>query len=194
MSVSPGRRHAVGEVISPRDLRQISGPPVPIPSPDRLVHLQLRRFAGCPVCNLHLRSVIARRGEIEEAGILEVIVFHSSAQDLRTYEGDVPFPVVADPDKHLYRALGAESAPRALGPRAWGAIVRGVLRSSGDVLRGRAPLPPLRPAGGSLGLPAEFLIGSDGTLAAVKYGEHADDQWSVDELLAHARRAPVRTT
>ena len=40
--------------------------------------------------------------------------------------------------------------------------------------------------GGRLGLPGDFLIGSDGRVIACKYGEHADDQWSVDELLALA--------
>ncbi|MDX2295109.1 MULTISPECIES: hypothetical protein [Streptomyces] len=29
-------------------------------------------------------------------------------------------------------------------------------------------------------------VAPDGRIAAAKYGEHIDDQWSVDELLAHA--------
>ena len=40
-----------------------------------------------------------------------------------------------------------------------------------------------------LGLPADFLIGPDGTLVAAHYGAHADDQWSVDELLLKINRA-----
>jgi hypothetical protein len=40
--------------------------------------------------------------------------------------------------------------------------------------------------GGRYGLPAEFMIASDGRIMAVKYGIHADDQWSADELLALA--------
>jgi hypothetical protein len=35
-------------------------------------------------------------------------------------------------------------------------------------------------------LPADFLIAPDGTVIAKKYGTHAYDQWSVDELLKHA--------
>jgi hypothetical protein len=34
-----------------------------------------------------------------------------------------------------------------------------------------------------LGLPADFLIDPDGSVVAVHYGRHADDQWSVDQLL-----------
>src|SRR5260370_10442324 len=32
-------------------------------------------------------------------------------------------------------------------------------------------------------LPADFLIAPSGRINAVKYGKHAYDQWSVDELL-----------
>jgi hypothetical protein len=41
--------------------------------------------------------------------------------------------------------------------------------------------------GGPLGLPADFLIAPDGTVLARHYGNHAYDQWSVDQLLALAR-------
>jgi len=35
-------------------------------------------------------------------------------------------------------------------------------------------------------LPADFLIDSRGTLVACHYGSHANDQWSVDEVLRQA--------
>jgi hypothetical protein len=41
-----------------------------------------------------------------------------------------------------------------------------------------------KPQGGRFSLPAEFLIASDGSMLASKYGSHAYDQWSIDELLA----------
>jgi hypothetical protein len=40
-----------------------------------------------------------------------------------------------------------------------------------------------------MGLPADFLIGSDGVILAARYGAYVDDHWSVDELLALARSA-----
>jgi len=51
----------------------------------------------------------------------------------------------------------------------------------------RGALGPVKPTGGRLGLPADFLIAPDGRIAALKYGQHAYDQWTVDELLDHAR-------
>lgn len=169
-----------------RTLTSLTGAAIPVPDPAQLIHLQFRRFAGCPVCHLHLRSVITRLAEIRAAGIREVVVFHSPAEELRKYSGDLPLDVVADPGRELYREFGVETGSRALlDPRAWPAIARAV----GTELSGRPagrPAPPARPDGGRLGLPADFLIRPDGTVLAAKYGAHADDQWPVDELLALA--------
>jgi hypothetical protein len=162
-------------------LTAIDGAAVPLPDPDRLVHLQFRRFAGCPVCNLHLRTFVARHDEIEAAGVREVVVFHSPREELVEHAGDLPFAVVADPDKHLYREYGIESSPRALlHPRAWPGIVRAIVTG----LRRGDKHPARQVVGGRLGLPGDFLIAPDGRTLASKRGVHANDQWSVDELLA----------
>lgn len=61
---------------------------------------------------------------------------------------------------------GAQGSTRA---RAWAAVVVRVLVSLGAVLRGRRPMPTLRPRGGRLGLPADFLVASDGRVFASRY-------------------------
>lgn len=151
---------------------------VRVPDPTRLVHLQLRRFAGCPICSLHLRSFKARHDELVAAGVVEVAVFHSSEAELRKVHLEQPFAVVADPERRLYDELGVGRSPRAmLHPRAWLAAAR--------ALTARASASPTAGSGdGSLGLPGDFLIASDGRIVASYRGSHADDQWSVDELLA----------
>jgi peroxiredoxin len=179
-----------GAAVAARELVAISGERVRVPDGERLVHLQFRRFAGCPVCDLHLRAVARRHDDLAAAGIREVVVFHATAGELLPHAADLPFAVVADPDKRLYAAFGVESAPRALlDPRAWAPILRAVARSLWAVVRERRPPPAANPHGGRLGLPADFLIASDGRVLARKYGAHAYDQWSVDELLARARPA-----
>ena len=176
----PVERVDVGEVLAQRELVTISGDRLVIPDADRLVHLQFRRFAGCPFCSLHLRSIAQRHDDIVATGIREVAVFHSSAAELLAHQAGVPFAVVADPDKRLYREFGVQSSVRAaLDPRAWLPGIRGIFRK-------RRPL-AADLHGGPLGLPADFLIASDGRVLARKYGVHAYDQWSVDELLALAR-------
>jgi peroxiredoxin len=169
----------VGSVVTARQLFAASGEAVPIPDPDQLVHLQLRRFAGCPICNLHLRSIVRRHDEIAAAGVREVVVFHSTDQELRRYAGDLPFAVVGDPTKALYDEFGVGTSPRAVvHPRALASAIRGGM---GNV--------NMHPTGGHLGLPADFLIGPDGQVLACKRGRHANDQWTVDEVLAYAGSA-----
>jgi AhpC/TSA antioxidant enzyme len=127
---------------------------------------------------------VQRNEEIVAASIVEVVVFHSSADALLPYAGDLPFAVIADPGKRLYIEFGVESGVRALlDPRAWVRVMQGVLRSALLALRKQQPVPTLNPQDGRFGLPADFLIATDGRVVACKYGSHAYDQWSVDEIL-----------
>jgi peroxiredoxin len=182
-------RVSAGDVLDRRELLTINGRPVEVPEHRRLVHLQFRRYAGCPVCNLHLRSVARRHDEILAAGICEVIVFHSSADTMLEFQGELPFAAIADPGKELYAEFGVQKMSHigalkaALTPRSWRAAGRALTRAPS--LRGA-----VGKGEGHLGLPADFLIGPDGRVLAAKYGEYVDDQWSVDELLELASRAP----
>ncbi len=153
-----------------------------VPDPDgRRVHLSFRRFAGCPICNLHLRTTAARLGEIEAAGIRTVAFLHSTAEAMRPYQGDLPFPVVPDPEKAWFSRFGVETAPLAmLHPAAMFSAARGLLTVRSHPMHGE---------GGHTGLPADFLIAPDGLLLAAHYGGHPADGWSVDDLLAIARGA-----
>ena len=81
-----GKAH-VGDIFPTLELTATSGERVTIPGSDGdYVHLQLRRFAGCPICNLHLRSIVTRHDEIRFHGIREVVVFHSTAKELAKHE------------------------------------------------------------------------------------------------------------
>ena len=157
---------------------------IEIPDRENFIHLQFRRFAGCPVCNLHLQSFARRQQQITEAGIREVIVFHSTREELLKYTSGFPFDLVADPKKQLYKNYGVESSLWAIAdPSAFISIIIGIADSTLEFLLGKRPLPSFRPGGGSLGLPADFLIAPDGKIIDCHYGHHADDHWSVEELL-----------
>src|SRR5713101_9261742 len=172
----------IGDIVRPLELTTIRGNLVRIPDAGWLVHLQFRRYAGCPACNVHLRSIARRHDEILAAGIREVVVFHSKRETMLQFQGELPFAAIADPDKKLYAefGVGKMSPLSALDPRSWRAVYRALTRS-----------PNLRGAMGTgeehMGLPADFLIGPDGVILAAKYGAYVDDHWSVDDLLAIAR-------
>jgi peroxiredoxin len=179
----------VGDLVKRNELVTISGDSVRIPDSERLVHLQFRRYSGCPVCNLHLRSMARRYDEILAAGIREVVVFHSDARVMLEFQGQLPFAAVADPEKKLYAEYGADreiATTAALDPRSWWAAI--------NALGHGLWFNRLHGAGGKgevhSGLPAEFLIRPDGRVIAAKYGERVDDHWSVDQLLGLALREP----
>ena len=172
-------RFKSGDVVASTTLESVTGAPIKLPDPNRLVHLQFRRFVDCPICNTHLAQMRGRADEIEAAGIKEVIVFHSSARSIRSYQRDLPFVLVGDPTKALYKKFGVKASPRFLSRKALGAAIRGVAHGHFG----------LRLAGGPAGLPGDFLIAPSGQIKAAKYGTHAYDQWSVDELIALARGA-----
>jgi peroxiredoxin len=175
------RRLTAGDRFPAMELVGAIGGSVSVPPAQGYVHLQLRRFSGCMICNVHLRQVVRRLPEIRAAQVQEVVVFHSTDQEVLRYESDLPVTVVADPDRNLYRRFGLERSPAAL-LGAWRALPRALLGAVATVARIRK-LPPLTPTGGEFGCPADILIGSTGVVVAVKYGIHAADQWSVDELL-----------
>jgi len=169
-----------GDKVKAQTLTTIAGDDVALPAVDGLVHLQFRRFAGCPICSLHMHEVAARHEEITNAGVAEVVVFHSSADRLRRYVAELPFAVVADPKRKLYQEFGVYNSIRGVLNRD---VARAVGRGMRQTLSARSLAGALGPTENHLGMPADFLISADGAVVARKYGEHADDQWSVDELL-----------
>ena len=87
-------------------------------------------------------------------------MFHSSAETMLEFQGELPFAVIADPDKKLYAEFGVESSLKAvLNPRAplAGFRARSVVHS----VRGAMGIGEKH-----LGLPAEFLIAPDGVVLA----------------------------
>lgn len=166
-----------GDTLPLMVMEAVTGEAIKIPDARHIVHLQFRRFVDCPICNTHLAEFRRRAREIGAAGIREVIVFHSSPKSIRSYQQDVPFLMVGDPKKRLYKDFGVETSLGFMSLKALGAGILGMAHGHFG----------LRFAGGPLGLPADFLIEPSGQISAAKYGTDAYDQWSVDELLSLAK-------
>ncbi len=178
-------RYQAGQTIDPRHLISIADQAISIPHQQQLTHLQFRRFAGCPMCNLHIRSFIQGYAALAEAGIQEVAVFHSSKTAMLASHAAAPFALIADPTKKLYAAFGVDSSIWAvLHPKSWLPALKGLFKhGAGMPEKGQDPL----------GLPADFLIAPDGTIVACKYGVHGYDQWSLSEVLQLAQHYQQRS-
>jgi peroxiredoxin len=175
-------KYKTGDTVRLEDFTTIDGVTVTAPPAGGVIHIQFRRFAGCPVCNLHLRGFVQRRDELESSGIHEVIVFHSTVEELRKYESDLPLDVVADPKRRLYARFGVEASSHAYSVRFLPMlpVVAGNLII--QLIKRTRKAPPMTPENGMFGLPADILVGPDSRVIAIKYGEHAYDQWSVEDV------------
>lgn len=139
----------VGSHLIHRELVTIQGEPVQIPDPERLVHLQFRRYAGCPICNVHLRSITQRHEGILAAGIREVVVFHSSAETMLEFQSELPFAAIRRPRQEALRrirrrilAQGRPEPARPAGRRS--RQERRTQRAGRDGHRRKAPRAPCR--------------------------------------------------
>lgn len=170
-------RIRVGDVVTPLPLSTLAHGVLAMPARGHL-HLQFRRFAGCPICNLHLQSFVRGHDRLVSADVTTVALFHSPPTEMLPYQSTLPFPVVADGERVWYRRFGVErSLASLLHPSAMAAAMTGMAS---------VPFDPRKNDGGVTGLPADFLIDARGVVVALKYGEHANDQWSVDDVLALA--------
>jgi peroxiredoxin len=113
---------------------------------------------------------------------VEVVhLFHSPPHALEGFARGpdaVPFPVLADPDRSVYRAWGVTGGITSLlHPGAW----RRALEATRAGLRPRWR-DALRDGIGIC--PSDFLVGADGTLEQAHYGAHFADSVPLGEVLS----------
>lgn len=176
MNIQLSSRKQVGEVVTPFTIETLSHGTKRVPG-GQLTHLQFRRFAGCPVCNLHLRSFAQGVDRLKAANVETVAFFSSERAAMLPYQSDLPFAVVPDPERRWYSEFGVENAGLAMmHPSAMWAAFKGMASVRSNPLQ----------KGEHDGLPADFLLDGGGAIIALHYGSHANDQWSVDEVIAAA--------
>lgn len=186
-------RRSVGEILPAFELETLAHGRLRVPG-SKLIHLQFRRFAGCPVCNLRVRRFALGHAELSAAGVQTVSFFYSSREAMLEYQHELPHPVVADPERRFFDAFGVErSRWAAADPRAWATATFGLLSGPSNPFEG----------GAQDGLPADFLMARSEArgeepqcqIVAVHYGSSIDDQWSVDDVLrlaqTHTSRAAM---
>ena len=49
-----------GDTVPATTLVSVTGESIKFPDPNRVVHLQLRRFVDCPICNTHIAEMRGR--------------------------------------------------------------------------------------------------------------------------------------
>jgi signal peptidase II len=161
------------------DLKDFSG---------KKVWLCLYRYATCPLCVSHVAEIVDRFASLKAAGLHVIAVFESHADHFIKEETgatclllqQVPFPMVPDPRRIIYRHYRSQASLWALvHPMVLFRLIQAMAKGFRQ-----------RRLDGSWGrIPAHILINGDGRIWHAHYGRHAADHisWAkVDEFLGQA--------
>ncbi|WP_264793253.1 redoxin domain-containing protein [Aureispira anguillae] len=151
------------------------------------VLLVFLRHAWCPVCNYRTHELIGNYNALKEAGYEVVVVYESSKKSLLPYveDHDLPYFVIADPQRELYKAFKVEfSSEKMLKSRTNTKMLTHYKK--GMELFGDRQYAKEKGEEKSSIIPADFIINKDRTLETVYYGEYIGDHLPVKELLEGA--------
>jgi hypothetical protein len=142
----------LGDTFPTLELAASTGQLVTIPDPaGDYVHLQLRRFAGCPICNLHLRSIVTRHDEIRsrDPGGRRLPLHRRRIGQAR---GRTAVPADRRPGTSAVSAARrGPPAGLAAEPARFGAAIAGQAAALGNHSTKRGALGPVRPPEAALG-------------------------------------------
>lgn len=143
---------------------------------DRPTILVVPRYYGCLPCRDYLHQVSERYAEVEAAGGAALGVSVGAPNQARWLmeERGVRFPLLVDPDRHVYDAL---ELPRrwwvSLNPKGWWNYARALLRGR---RQGRIIEPHQ--------LPGLAVLGSGAEVISVHRGRALGDYPQLDRVLA----------
>ena len=136
------------------------------------------RYASCPLCNLRVHQLIQNQ-EILEQKLEIVLVFQSPLDKIEKYVGkqDVPYRIIADPKRKLYRLYGVENSWLGF-LKAWTIKIPKVF----SAVIGHRYLPGSM-EGEIHRIPADFIIGKNGTILRAYYGKDIGDHLALKEIV-----------
>lgn len=170
-------RLKAGDTAPAFSLVDIHGKPVIFPIQGRRVMLSFYRYASCPFCNLRIHELDKQAEAYRQQGLELIAVFQSPVEKIHHYAGkqQAAFPIIADPDRHLYRLYGVESS--------WWGMVKAFFGRPAEIARaiGQGFLPGSM-EGEKHRLPADFIIERDGSLLASYYGRDIGDHLPLQQV------------
>jgi len=143
---------------------------------DKRLMLSFYRYAACPLCNLRVHQLIQQHPSLVEKNLHLVAVFQSPIESILKYAGkqNAPFPVIADPERSLYRLYGIESS--------WPGFIKGSFRLSSVTSALMKGFWPGKMEGIKSMVPADFLIGPDLTVQLAYYGSDIGDHLPIEKI------------
>lgn len=141
------------------------------------IMLSFYRYAGCPLCNLRINQLINQYDNFKTKNMELIAIFQSPKSSMKKYissRHDIPFPVISDPKRRLYKIYEVESSLCGL--------LKGMTRLKDF---GKALTKGLSPGKmeGDIGMiPADFLINEKGIIDVAYYGKDIGDHLPLTEI------------
>jgi thioredoxin-dependent peroxiredoxin len=142
------------------------------------------RHAACPLCNLRVHQLIQAYPTLQSNGVDILAFFESPKDKILQYVGtqNVPFPIVADPEREIYKLYGVESSIVGM--------MKGLLRISDFSEAATKKLMFFDPHNDIALIPADFLINPDLRIHTAYYGRDIGDRLNLSVIHAFAEREP----
>jgi len=180
-------RLQTGQPAKPFAVRDIFDRPVSLQDfSGKKLMLSFYRYASCPLCNLRVHELIARYPDYRARGMDIVAFFQSPVESIRRYVGrqDAPFPIIADPQRTVYRQYGVEMS-------IWGMIAAGFWWHPRMVIANLKGFWFGKMEGNIALVPADFLINPNSTIHTAFYGTTIADHVSLAQVDAFVSDQPV---
>lgn len=139
--------------------------------------LSFYRYASCPLCNLRINELIQYEPIFRENGIEMLAIFQSSKESINEYVGkqDAPFPIIADPQRELYKLYGVETS-------VWGTF-RAFLKPGRFKEAMNKGFKPGKTEGAKTLIPADFIIDANLNISKLYYGKDIGDHMPVEWIM-----------
>jgi thioredoxin-dependent peroxiredoxin len=139
------------------------------------------RFAGCPVCNVRIHSLMENYTKLKDQHIEVIAVFESGNELLAGYIKDagIPFPVIGDHELTLYKKYGVQKSvlkmlntmfkktPKQQMKKGKALFAENKYKQDGSMTR----------------MPADFVIDEKGEIKIVHYGKYIGDHLPLSLIL-----------
>lgn len=144
---------------------------------DKRLLLSFYRYAGFPLCNLRVHQLIEEYDSLHKKGLYVLAFFESPRESILKYveKQHSPFPIVADPERSVYKDYGVESS--------WLLFLGSMVTKMNSFFKAfKKGYLPGRMEGEKALLPADFLIGPDLRIEKDFYGRNIGDHLPIPEI------------
>lgn len=141
--------------------------------------LSFYRNVSCPFCNRRVHKIMGNNLRLKNSGTQLVFLFESSNEKLSSsvfHQGIIPWPLIGDPDKKVYRQYGVEQSTLKMMKTMFATNVFKAKKETKEL-----NLPKDKDASMNL-IPADFFIDKNFKIVKAHYGKHLDDHVPIEEL------------